>query len=87
MRRAFPTSHCRCRQCVNADGPSGWSLPRVIVRHDRVDALVEVEDAKRAFGRGHAEHDLGTAAGVVRVGDAMGMAEFVQDDAEGEAAL
>ena len=62
-------------------------VPGVVVRHDGVDALVEVEDAIASGRRGDAEHDVGTAAIVVRMRQAMGMAELVQHDGEGEAAL
>ena len=61
--------------------------PGVVVRHHGVDALVEVVDAVAVERAGHAEHDVGAAAIVVRMGEAVGMAEFVQDDGEGEAAL
>ena len=61
-------------------------LPRVIVGHDGVDALVQIEDAEGAGRVEHAGHDVGAAAIVVRVGEAVGVAEFVQDHREGEAA-
>ena len=61
--------------------------PGVVVRHHGVDALVEVEDAVAVERTGHAEHDVRAAAIVVRVGEAVGVAEFVQDHREGEAAL
>ena len=59
--------------------------PAVVIGHDRVDALVEVIDTQRGRA-GDTQHDVRSAPGVVRVGDAVRMTEFVQDDGPGEAA-
>ena len=69
---------------VNADVAVGMGLPSVVVGHDRVDALVEVVDAEAPGRAVHAEHDLRAAAGVVRVREAVGVAELVQDDGVGD---
>ena len=61
-------------------------FPRVVVRHDRVDALVEVEDAARV-GAGHPDHDLRAAVVIVRMRQAVRVAELAQDHGKGVTAF
>ncbi len=61
-------------------------LPAVIIRHDGVNALVEVEDAERTHS-GYPKHHIRSAAVIVRVRQAVGMTQFVQHHSKRVTAL
>ena len=84
--------HCNV-ECAERRGPAivnagnsecrraiGVETPGVVVGHDGINALVEVEDPQAAGRPVDAKHDFRPAASVVRMRDTVSMAEFMKDD-------
>ena len=89
--------YIECTECTRpavsdpVQGEGRWAvrsgIERVVIRHHRINALVEVEDAVRSRRAGHADHNVRSAAGIVGMGHTMSVAEFMQHYCEGIATL